>query len=136
MRAANRIPNRLSCSSGNRLINSFGSLSKSWVPGRHYGSGGAWHLQHRGGFARDVLGVEDQKFAGVRRRAIDQGDDVAIAFRRGGTAWHKDRLARHIARVEHSHGAVVGREVDVGDGVVKKTKYGPCGSKCGLGPLR
>jgi hypothetical protein len=29
-------------------------------------------------YGRDVLGVEDQEFAGVGRRAIDQGDDVAI----------------------------------------------------------
>jgi hypothetical protein len=36
----------------------------------------AGQLQHRGGFARDVLGVEDQEVAGVRRRAIDQGDEV------------------------------------------------------------
>ena len=36
--------------------------------GRH----AAGQLQHGGGFARDVLGVEDQEFAGVGRRAIDQ----------------------------------------------------------------
>jgi hypothetical protein len=48
--------------------------------GRH----AAGHLQHRGGNAGDVLGVEDQELAGVGCRAIDQGDDVASAFRRGG----------------------------------------------------
>jgi hypothetical protein len=70
--------------------------------GRH----AAGQLQHRGRFARDVLGVEDQQFTGVGRRGIDQSNDVAIAFRRGGRTRHEDRLVRRIARVELRIGSV------------------------------
>jgi hypothetical protein len=38
----------------------------------------ARHLQHRGGFARDILGVKDEEFAGVGRCAIDQRDDAMM----------------------------------------------------------
>src|SRR6266567_5743600 len=66
------------------------------------GRDAAGHPQHRGGFARDVPGVENQELAGLGRGAIDQGDDVAIAFRRGGRTWHEDRLVRRIALVEYA----------------------------------
>jgi hypothetical protein len=45
--------------------------------GRH----AAGQLQHRGGFTGDVLGAEDQEFAGVGRRGMDQRDEViAVSF--------------------------------------------------------